>query len=598
MAQPTSVVITDKNGNPLSITGSTILTDAARRAAGILIGAPLSAVLTDKDGNPLQFGGGFVGDGVTDNTTALNTALAAVYAAGGGTITFPVGTFLITGQINIPNDGSTTFNNGPLQPSIHITGSGAAGALVPGGGGTPVPFGAGPADGGTVLKMTYDIAHANLVLTSVANASAGTTVYTGTITGGAANALVGQIFMITGFTTNQINNGAFVVTASTATTLTVNNAGGIAETHAATASNNPVAKLNTFGAGMLEIDRLTMVTTGTDNATFIFNSNTTLHIHDVTFLGNSVSTVSVASLNDAIWLGNNNGTANGTFAAPFQGYGTTITHCFFQNIKRALFGQAYCNGVNFSENTIWSSSGDPNGAAIVLGTNSYSSGADSNWIAGNLAECVHYKWMIQVVAGQENKLIGNDCYDPTGGTFLAGVRLEASANPTLVIGGWSAGQPYVSDAPFTATVPSYTTLIASNHSQPNIWHNPHSFPMIATASVTAGQILKLDTANTNAVVVCTTTDTGAGIPIGIAGNSASAGQTVYVITIGAIIQGLAFSPILGTGTATVGQFVIVDTTTNGRVKTTSVYTAGTVIGTVIRAQASVGSAVGILVGLR
>ena len=36
-------------------------------------------------------------------------------------------------------------------------------------------------------------------LTSVANAAAGTTVYTGTITGGAANAFVGVVFTIAGF---------------------------------------------------------------------------------------------------------------------------------------------------------------------------------------------------------------------------------------------------------------------------------------------------------------------------------------------------------------------------------------------------------------
>lgn len=69
-------------------------------------------------------------------------------------------------------------------------------------------------------------------LTSVANASGGSTVYTGTVINPAL--AVGQSFLVAGFT-NGANNGVFPCTAATATTLTLTNAGGAAETHAATA---------------------------------------------------------------------------------------------------------------------------------------------------------------------------------------------------------------------------------------------------------------------------------------------------------------------------------------------------------------------------
>jgi uncharacterized repeat protein (TIGR01451 family) len=72
-------------------------------------------------------------------------------------------------------------------------------------------------------------------LTSVANAAGGTTVYTGTITGGAGNALAGYTFVVAGFA-NSANNGRFVSTASTATTLTLNNAAGVAQAGTATAN--------------------------------------------------------------------------------------------------------------------------------------------------------------------------------------------------------------------------------------------------------------------------------------------------------------------------------------------------------------------------
>ena len=69
-------------------------------------------------------------------------------------------------------------------------------------------------------------------LTSVANASGGSTVYTGTVTGSYASA-VGQNFIVAGFT-NSANNGTFPCTASTSTTITLTNASGVAETHAGT----------------------------------------------------------------------------------------------------------------------------------------------------------------------------------------------------------------------------------------------------------------------------------------------------------------------------------------------------------------------------
>jgi hypothetical protein len=69
-------------------------------------------------------------------------------------------------------------------------------------------------------------------LTAAANASGGSTVYTATAI---VNPLlaVGQSFKVAGFT-NAANNGVFPCTAATATTVTLTNAGGVAETHAAT----------------------------------------------------------------------------------------------------------------------------------------------------------------------------------------------------------------------------------------------------------------------------------------------------------------------------------------------------------------------------
>lgn len=70
-------------------------------------------------------------------------------------------------------------------------------------------------------------------LSAVANASSGSTVYTGTGLGSIAN---GTTLVIAGFLT-AANNGRFVSSASSSTTVTVNNATGVAETHAGTAAS-------------------------------------------------------------------------------------------------------------------------------------------------------------------------------------------------------------------------------------------------------------------------------------------------------------------------------------------------------------------------
>lgn len=125
------------------------------------------------------------------------------------------------------------------------------------------------------------------------------------------------------------------------------------------------------------------------------------------------------------------------------------------------------------------------------------------------------------------------------------------------------------------------------------WLGGYAIPLKATNSLTAGQVVKADTSNANQIVVAATTDTAAGIALGILQNSPLANATGYVVT-----SGIVSTPLLGTGTCSIGNFVIVDTTTAGRVKCTATFTAGTVIGRAVTAQAVVGSAVTVAVGLQ
>lgn len=97
------------------------------------------------------------------------------------------------------------------------------------------------------MRLQLDTTELTLTLTAAANASGGNTVYTGTITGGSNNGLVGKWFTVSGFTNTGNNNNVpagspastfangFQVIASTATTLTLANPSGVAETHAGSA---------------------------------------------------------------------------------------------------------------------------------------------------------------------------------------------------------------------------------------------------------------------------------------------------------------------------------------------------------------------------
>jgi hypothetical protein len=102
-----------------------------------------------------------------------------------------------------------------------------------------------------IATVTNNTPGGALTLTAVAASSGGTAVYTGTITGGTTPNYVGLTFVIAGFV-NAVNNGTFVCTACSTTTLTLSNAFAIAETHAGTATSQNLIRANiNFPFGIL-----------------------------------------------------------------------------------------------------------------------------------------------------------------------------------------------------------------------------------------------------------------------------------------------------------------------------------------------------------
>ena len=113
------------------------------------------------------------------------------------------------------------------------------------------------------LKGGHNFDVLSFSITDVAAASGGTTVYTGTITGGASNAFAGVVFKVTGAAA-AANNGTFVCTASTATTLTLtNNVGAVASAQSATAASGDSFKLALY-TSTATLDKTTTVYSATN----------------------------------------------------------------------------------------------------------------------------------------------------------------------------------------------------------------------------------------------------------------------------------------------------------------------------------------------
>ncbi len=103
------------------------------------------------------------------------------------------------------------------------------------------------------------------------------------------------------------------------------------------------------------------------------------------------------------------------------------------------------------------------------------------------------------------------------------------------------------------------------------------------AALNAGDVVKLDS-TTMQVLVATTADTDN--IMGVSRTTAAGAG----ISLDIIIFGVTDDPLLGTGTCAIGDYVIVDTTTNGRVKCTASLPTGAILGVSLEVETTVGNA--------
>ena len=310
---------------------------------------------------------GAVGDGSTDDTSALQDAVDALHALGGGELLFSAKTYRIDGQIVMPNDGASPV---PHMKPIRWVG---AGALFSGQG-TGIY-------GGTVLDMRYNTTH---------------------------------------------------------------------------------AKITTNGLGLFEITGITFTDGGGGTLPWLLTTNTTLHVYRNAFYGSKSTT---ACDQDCILLGGINQVAfTDSLDDGFQGYGTVISYNYFNKIRRAVYGRAFCNGTLVNGNCVWAGSGSnlAGGAAIEFDGNPPGGSTVGEWCVGNvvrdnLIEVVGYVYGVKFLNSTMNTVSGNGIFDAGGGT-VAGVRFESTAFANSFSEGCSpAGELPLSDA-YTGASPNRSAV--------------------------------------------------------------------------------------------------------------------------------------------
>lgn len=228
--------------------------------------------------------------------------------------------------------------------------------------------------------------------------------------------------------------------------------------------NAGVAKILTYGAGILEIDHLTLEDKAADNAPFIFTASTQLKIHDVTFSGVSASSTGVSAGNDALIFGSTSNTVN-----PFSGYGTIIKDNFFNNIKRVGVLNTFANGIIIENNTVSQSCGNSTtGAFDIVGYNSSNVSA-GNVIKNNIIEITYYKYFVDLVQFTKNNVIeSNGLYDHTGSNTTAEIHVSSTSTSEWYQQGFDEG---LAVADGTTAQLFYLQLTKPSNSQTSLYVN-------------------------------------------------------------------------------------------------------------------------------
>jgi hypothetical protein len=376
-------------------------------------------------------------NGITDDTAALNAAMATLQTAGtGGTIRIPIGACVIASHLVLPNDNTPVpgYVNNPYSRQVPIRLMGSSPDVRNGQRVAPktTPY------QGSVLLMTYGgsgtgpLAEQSIYAGgsgyavgdtgTVGGTCSGTTyrvaaIDTGTYTVGTApstlthSGYVQQVYIsVKGTGCTRAENVATTkggAQAGSGTGLTIN---------IAAVSGQSFAKIETYGLGLFEMDHLTLYDPGSDTLPFLRSTGTTLNIHDNQFWG-------TGDVQDALVLGGTSNafvTINNPVAA-WQGYDSHIDFNNFNSIRRATYTQYFSAMTMVDHNLYDTSSGTdiPEGGAFESNTPLYDSvsgaaagdNGGENIYTENRVEMTNVPYAFKFFSSSNNFIMSTDIED-------------------------------------------------------------------------------------------------------------------------------------------------------------------------------------------
>jgi len=229
------------------------------------------------------------------------------------------------------------------------------------------------------------------------------------------------------------------------------------------------AKIDTRGAGTLEIDHIVLRSGGADDFPFLRTSNTTCFLHHNMIVGNAAHIRASAVQDVFVFGGTSTATVGDGPDAPFQGYGGKVHDNYFANIRRGFLGQNYCNSISVENNTFSTTCGSSTGGAIEFHGSAIAGFTVGNLTRGNTIEVTNYKYAI-VADYAANCTFGPDGYwDPSPSTFAGSVFVTSTSNWNRVVAGYYPDQyPFVID-------PGRTTEVDNFHQSMPSFFNAQKF---------------------------------------------------------------------------------------------------------------------------
>lgn len=203
-------------------------------------------------------------------------------------------------------------------------------------------------------------------------------------------------------------------------------------------TGSQLAKIDTRGAGLLEIDHLVILSGGTDDELFIRTTNTTLHIHHNYFRGNGANS-QTSCVQDVIRLGGDGSGTPQTLDAEafFQGYGTIICDNYYDHIQAAIVFGSQCNGIEVRNETVAKTcgSGDAHGAPFWFDTGP-GGGQFACVIRNGTIEIGSYKHVVRLDQTIGCVFDSISAYDDFAAYFDTLVYCDALSTGNLVIATW------------------------------------------------------------------------------------------------------------------------------------------------------------------